>query len=141
MMNRIDALLGVGDASTVRFLSVEPQVEAIDLDAWLPTIDWVIQRGESGEDARPFDVAWARRLRDACRRAKVPYFLKQLGANVLLDHGELKLRDRHGGKWSEWPDDLPIRQVPTSDIVKARLRPDIVRKALGKSGRMPRPAE
>lgn len=62
MTNRIETLLGVGDESTLRFLSVEPT----DLDVWLPTIDSVIQRGESGEDARPFDVAWVRTLRDAC---------------------------------------------------------------------------
>ncbi|MGK4008385.1 DUF5131 family protein [Sorangium sp. So ce1036] len=139
MTNRIDALLGVGDKSTLRFLSVEPQVEAVDLDAWLPTIDWVIQGGESGEDARPFDVAWARTLRDACRRAKVPYFLKQLGANVLLDHSELQLRDRHGGNWSEWPDDLVSRHVPTVLLPGVRVRPEITQKAFGKfsRGRMP----
>jgi protein gp37 len=136
MTNRIDALLGVGDESTLRFLSVEPQIEPINLGAWLPRIDWVIQGGESGEDARPFNVAWARTLRDACRRAKVPYFLKQLGANVLLEGSTFKLRDRHGGNWFEWPDDLRVRQVPTENVGQARLRPEIVMKTLGKSDRM-----
>jgi protein gp37 len=128
MTNRIDALLGVGDESTVRFLSVEPQVEPIDLGAWLPRIDWVIQGGESGEDARPFDVAWARALRDACSTTRVPYFLKQLGAAPVLGGQPLRLRDRHGGDWSEWPEDLRRRQVPT---VRARgVRPAIRLKAL-----------
>jgi hypothetical protein len=82
---RIDALLRVGDENTLRFLSVEPQIEAIDLSAWLSRIDWVIQGGESGGDARAFDLAWARELRDACGAERVPYFLKQLGAVPMLD--------------------------------------------------------
>ncbi len=45
-------------------------------------IDWVIQGGESGPGARPFDLAWARLIRDQCRAAGVPYFLKQLGARA-----------------------------------------------------------
>lgn len=131
MTSRIDALLAVGDESTVRFLSVEPQIEAIDLGAWLPTIDWVIQGGESGEDARPFDLAWARTLRDACRRAKVPYFLKQLGTAPMLDGQPLRLRNRHGGDWAEWPEDLRVRQVPTVRV--PRVRPEIALKALGQA--------
>ncbi|MDC3985935.1 DUF5131 family protein [Polyangium jinanense] len=56
MIGRIEPLLRVGDTNTLRFLPVELQVEAIDLGEWLPQIDLVIQGGESGKDARPFDV-------------------------------------------------------------------------------------
>ena len=45
---RITALLKVGDKGTIRFLSVEPQIEALDLTEWLPNVSWVIQGGESG---------------------------------------------------------------------------------------------
>jgi len=45
-----------------------------------PRISWVIVGGESGDRARPFDLAWARKLRDQCRDAGVAFFMKQLGA-------------------------------------------------------------
>lgn len=73
---RIPALLECPAA--IRFLSIEPQIGPIDLECypstgcpteWLdrkPGIDWVIQGGESGLDARPFDIQWARDLR-GCR--------------------------------------------------------------------------
>ncbi|MFL6335150.1 MAG: DUF5131 family protein, partial [Pyrinomonadaceae bacterium] len=44
--------------------------------------------GESGPHSRPFDLAWARSLRDQCREARVPYFLKQLGSNPRWDRDE-----------------------------------------------------
>jgi protein gp37 len=46
--SRIRHVLRVGDESTIRFLSVEPQRAEIDLREWLPRLDWVIQGGESG---------------------------------------------------------------------------------------------
>ena len=51
--SRIDSLLKVGDERTIRFLSVEPQIEPIDLRVWLPKLDWVIQGGESGRRGDP----------------------------------------------------------------------------------------
>ena len=42
-----------------------------------PHIDWVIVGGESGHSARPMHPAWVRSLRDQCRAAGVPFFLKQ----------------------------------------------------------------
>lgn len=44
-------------------------------------IDWVIVGGESGNKARPFDLAWARAVRDQCAAAEVPFFFKQAGSN------------------------------------------------------------
>ncbi|MGE5202855.1 MAG: DUF5131 family protein, partial [Acidobacteriota bacterium] len=75
--------------ATVRFLSVEPQIGPINLEAIChpedPSVHWVIQGGESGPRARPFDLAWARSLRDQCKAAGTAYFLKQLGANAWTD--------------------------------------------------------
>lgn len=118
--------------AAIRFLSIEPLLE--DLGRFdLRGIHWVIVGGESGAGARPFDVAWARRIRDACAAAGVPLFLKQLGANVQAGYedaaawlgeaprvdyredeeaayhdGPLRmiLRDRKGGDPDEWPADL-----------------------------------
>ncbi len=48
-------------------------------------IDWIIVGGESGPGARPMNPDWARRLRDQCQAAHVPFFFKQWGEW----HGEL----------------------------------------------------
>lgn len=79
------------------------------------TIKWVIVGGESGGGARPFDIAWARTIVKDCAAAKVPCFVKQLGASP-HDEGTLSterlLRDRKGGDPLEWPEDLRVRQFP-----------------------------
>jgi protein gp37 len=87
----------------VRFISVEPFLSAIDLtdvandgDSYfdvlrghtaeesidgeaVPGLDWVIVGGESGPGARPMHPAWARKIRDDCDAASVPFFFKQWG--------------------------------------------------------------
>ena len=76
---RVAVLAGI-DAG-VRFLSCEPLLEDLgqfDLDG----VHWVIAGGESGPRARPMDPAWARRLRDHCAVANVPFFFKQWGGRT-----------------------------------------------------------
>ena len=110
---RIDSLLKVGNADTIRFLSVEPQTEPIDLAKWLPMLSWVIQGGESGRQARPFDITWAVDLIEQCNVASVPYFLKQLGSVVHHQNGKrMKFTDGHAGDWFEWPKNIRRRQMP-----------------------------
>jgi len=111
--SRIRHLLRVGSDSTIRFLSVEPQHEAVDLKKWLPDLDWIIQGGESGHGAIQFDIAWAHSLLQDCRECGVPYFLKQLGAVVTSDGAELSFSDGHAGDWSEWQQALKVRQFPS----------------------------
>ena len=83
--------------AAVRFLSIEPMLEAIDLARagalWtdmtgrvvdapargLRGIDWVICGGESGPKARPMHPDWPRSLRDQCAAAGVPFLFKQWG--------------------------------------------------------------
>lgn len=142
----------------VLFLSIEPQLEAIDITQWLwpfkpcadcpcpepdvsregfndcchepdlqdPALQWVICGGESGPNARPFDVAWARSLRDQCQAAQVPFFCKQLGAQPVVRWADLDedrhverarearldLRDRAGADPAEWPEDLRVQEFP-----------------------------
>jgi hypothetical protein len=129
----------------VRFVSVEPMLGPVRLNFGVPDphpvafegelmpalagLDWVICGGESaqgGHTARPFDLAWARNLRDQCRAAGVPFFLKQMGSRVVGywntspiarrdatwprggPHlaGQWDLRHPAGADESEWPADL-----------------------------------
>ncbi len=110
--SRIKHLLKVGDENTVRFLSVEPQWEVIRLEKWLPSINWVIQGGESGPTAHEFDVEWAESLISQCKAHKVPYFLKQLGSKVCRKGDQTLYENSHGGNWDEWPKRLRVRQFP-----------------------------
>lgn len=113
---RIPILLQIPAA--VRFVSVEPMLEKIDLKSFfrrravgdcLPAVrglrivrseagpggvDWVICGGESGPGRRPFDLERARMLRDQCKAADVPFFMKQVD------------------KVRPIPDDLMIREYP-----------------------------
>jgi protein gp37 len=85
----IPKLLAVPAAK--RFLSIEPMLGEIDLDAWLSPeherqhigaqagIHWVIVGGESGANARPMHPEWAESLRDQCAAAQVPFLFKQWG--------------------------------------------------------------
>lgn len=96
--------------AAVRFVSVEPMLERIDMSypkKFYPNgpeyccsghecgchglpydppmlygagIDWVIFGGESGRGARPCNVEWIRDGLAQCKAAGVPAFVKQLGA-------------------------------------------------------------
>lgn len=75
----IPKLLNVPAA--LRFLSMEPLLEAVDLTRvqHLKMVDWVIVGGESGPNARPMHPAWPRSLRDQCAAAGIPFLFKQHG--------------------------------------------------------------
>src|SRR5262249_21085483 len=102
---------------------VEPQLEPIDLAPWLPRIHWVIQGGESGRKARPFHIEWAIDLARECHEKGVPYFLKQLGSRVVQDGQPVRFQDHHAGDWSEWPEQLRLRQMPVRGGAKADIVP------------------
>jgi len=93
--------------AVVRFLSMEPLLEGIDLGLnrnlpgerelrWRrPVKDflhWVIVGGESGGGARPMHPLWATSLRDQCQAAEIPFFFKQWGAWAPIEHEEAGLR-------------------------------------------------
>jgi protein gp37 len=98
--------------AAVRFLSVEPLIESVVLDSVLyqprdgcasphSAIHWVIAGGESGPRARRCELDWLRDVRDQCRLAGVPYFLKQLGGWPDKRGHEKALLD--GERWLEMP--------------------------------------
>jgi protein gp37 len=86
------------------------------------SIDWVIVGGESGPHARACDLAWIRSIRDQCRAAGVPVFVKQLGRGPLDTEAALRLADAKGGDWNEWPADLRVREFPASAAAESDPR-------------------
>lgn len=121
---RIPILLSTPAAK--RFVSVEPMLEIVDILYYLPEydysptyeyyqkaypncgkspiqitrgLDWVICGAETGQNARPMDLKWARDLRDQCAESNVPFFFKKAGPNNTLI-----------------PDDLMIREYPKEDL-------------------------
>lgn len=87
----------------------------------LPRLDLVIAGGESGRGSRGCDVEWVRLVVERCRAAGVACFVKQLGGNPVRCTGPagseivpLGLLQKKGNDPAEWPDDLRVRQLPTS---------------------------
>lgn len=94
--------------AAVRFVSLEPMLEYVNLtcvsDLYFDAlygfnegkekIDWVICGGESGPKARPMKEEWARSVRDQCKVAGVPFFMKQMSGRTTI------------------PDDLKVREFP-----------------------------
>lgn len=122
---RASFLRGVGPPSVVRGISFEPLLEEPDWDYCLsPTVEgpvgdevlrpiaWAIFGGESGAGARTFDVDVLRRGIAACRERGVAPFVKQMGAKPVALSVNGRLSDGHGADWSEWPEDLRVREMP-----------------------------
>jgi len=129
--------------AAVRFISYEPALGSVDIsdytpippdlpdvDPGRPGLDWVICGGESGPNARPFDLEWARDAMAKCKKAGVPFFMKQMGSlpylsrfgcecwpddKPMIKHESgcfLKFKDPKGGVMLEWPRDLMVREFP-----------------------------
>lgn len=99
-------------------LSIEPQVEAINLFEWQDAcvLDWVITGGESkqgsGHIPRPYDIGWTRTLIWNCLKLEIPLFVKQLGDAPVYGGEPLSLEAHAGSDPLEWPEDLRIREMP-----------------------------
>ncbi|MBA7649894.1 hypothetical protein ES703_57693 [subsurface metagenome] len=109
---RVSFLLQI--AAAVRFVSCEPLLGRIRLDdindgycyrsslsikeEYSPRtrMDWVIVGAETGPGARYMDPDWARDIRDQCRAAGVPFFMKSVSRGETI------------------PDDLMIREFPNT---------------------------
>lgn len=104
----------------LRWASVEPQLEDL-ADVDFSGFDLVVNGGEAtgktvemlsgkkASTARPFDLQWARNVRDAARRAGSRFFMKQLGDNV-VDNGVPLNMGRKGNVFERFPVDLRIRE-------------------------------
>lgn len=90
--------------AVVRFVSVEPLLEAVALD--LDGIDWVIVGGESGPGSRPMQTDWARTVRDAAKARGAALFFKQWG-DTHPERGRIGKKIAgsmlDGRQWKEFP--------------------------------------
>ena len=85
--------------ATKRYVSAEPLLGPVDLiklcdNGMLFGPDWVVAGAQSGPHAAPCDPAWARRLRDDCKREGVPFAWKNPTGYPPLDgvvHGALPM--------------------------------------------------
>lgn len=85
------------------WVSVEPMIAPITLKGLLQYINFVVVGGESGSGYRPMELDWARRLRDECAEAQVPFFFKQTAGKKPI------------------PDDLMVQQLPSElNITKSK---------------------
>lgn len=125
-----------------RFLSMEPLIERVDLTPEdLAPLDWVIVGGESGRkraDLRPFDLTWARVLRDQVKGAGKSFFLKQAGDLAVLPFYELEeWRDEthngddaellvDGGSWDAERDGQPPRRTLAVLPLRAKKGGDLL---------------
>ena len=135
----------------VRFLSIEPMLGPVDLalrcENWSDdivmdpetglreccrdcdytgvgnAIEWVICGGESGPQARDFNIAWPRSIVAQCKAAGVPVHVKQMGARPVWSNdpddgsepphwGRISYIDKSGGDPGEWPADLRVQEFP-----------------------------
>ncbi len=109
----------------VRFVSYEPALGPVDWSAFVtrhqaPEVKpfhWLIVGGESGSDARPFDVSWAQMAVVDGWAAGFSVFVKQLGAQP-IGLGERAITHPKGGDIEEWPRSLRMREFPSSPRVR-----------------------
>jgi protein gp37 len=111
---RIPHLVAIPAA--VRFLSVEPMLEPVDVAPWLvlsshdrrAPISWIIVGGESGGGARLMNPDWVRALCDQVHAAGAKLFVKQIGSN----HALWPSITGKGEDPAQWPTDLRVQDFP-----------------------------
>lgn len=110
---RIPVLLNT--PASHRFLSCEPLLEDIApserIYDWLDgLINLVIVGGESGGSARMMQDQWAEHLLQQCRRDRVPFFMKQMGA--VNDRISKNSGIEEDDTWGYIPPGLRVREFP-----------------------------
>lgn len=145
LLSRTKELLQI--PAKVRFLSVEPLLEAIHLklemvatpcpecagtmsipvegggvacpncldsptgQGWILGIHQIIIGGESGHNARKFELEWGRSLIIDCQCYGIAPFFKQAGSNPWDNNQPIKFSGKGGNK-EELPPSLNIREFP-----------------------------
>lgn len=123
---RLNALLSI--PARVHWVSNEPALGPINWEPWLvecgapfkPKVDLIITGGESGHNARGFDLEIARSTQRQCREFKTSFYCKQMGERPFDGYDTsgalpvprwLKVSGK-GEALSEMPADLQSREFP-----------------------------
>ncbi len=61
-----------------KWVSVEPMLDRINIRYDVANLNWVVCGGETGKGARYMCDLWARELKDHCKKAGTPFFMKQM---------------------------------------------------------------
>lgn len=113
VVERVSTLINI--PASLRFVSIEPMLGAVNLEPYLNNINWVICGGETGPGPciRPLHPDWVGDLRDQCMKAGVPFFFKQWGEWFCFERerdyhfsrvGKKKAGNLLDGKvWDEFP--------------------------------------
>lgn len=121
-------MLGISQLGWRTHVWYEPAIGPVDWSGW-EFVERIIYGGESGDGARPNDIAWARDTRDFCRRNGRAFVMKQLGAdcregnssgncrNLNCTHPDcgyirLPIKSRKGDDLESIPADLRVRELP-----------------------------
>lgn len=108
---------GIELRKPITFISFEPLHEHIPMNLDIQTcvwFDWIIIGGESGNENgkyryRPCKVEWMEEIAEEFSRCGCAVFVKQMGTHLSK---ELKMTDRHGGNFNEFPKSLQLREFP-----------------------------
>jgi protein gp37 len=99
-----------------KFISFEPLLGAIQPDALLNGVQWIITGAESGENRRPFGLQWAIDIKNFCQRSSIPFYYKQ-GSSIFPDQNRLM----EGREYNERPAQFEL--LHTQYRVNAEQKP------------------
>ncbi|MBE5774752.1 MAG: DUF5131 family protein [Clostridiales bacterium] len=75
-------------------ITVQPLLEAIDIERYLDGVELVVVGGESDAQARPLDYAWVLDIREQCVRKGVAFEFRQCGTHFIRDGKQYKLQTK-----------------------------------------------
>jgi len=71
---------------------LQPLIEEVNIEAYLPYVDNVIVGGEYGEGARDFNYDWVLSIRDQCVKHQTNFTFRQCGTHFIKDDKRYKLK-------------------------------------------------
>ena len=90
----------------IKWVSLEPLLDSIDLSQYINDLSWVVVGGETGPHARPMNPVWVRSIRNQCVAAGKPFFFKS---------------------WGEWAPVEQVKEIADTDHITRLDNADHVR--------------